>query len=206
MLPRAIRRDPAPARHRVRTFEIRVGNTQQRDPFGDRDPERISLKRGAVFAALRRHGREHDRRAACGGRGIRAREGLVDDRPQRGVIGAVGGREAPAAVVDHAEADATIARARDRLDLAVAHRDRLELALDVARVRVRRSAPRAEVDEIGELRSEGGHRPKIVSETAARPGKRRLCFSSEQNGARDDQCVRDERARVPTALRRHGCE
>src|SRR5687768_11289307 len=52
MLARAIRGYASASRHRVRTFEIRVGRAQQRDALGQRDSEWIALKRGPVFAAL----------------------------------------------------------------------------------------------------------------------------------------------------------
>jgi len=121
MLERAVRGDASAARHRVRTFELRVGRTQQRDALRERDGERIARERGPIFAALRRDRREHHRRRARAGRGLGAREGLVDHSAQGHLVGAIGRRETPGALVDDTEADTPVARARDRFDLAIAN-------------------------------------------------------------------------------------
>src|SRR5581483_3808246 len=98
---------------------------------------------------LRRDRRERDRRRTRARRSVRAAEGLFDEAPHRRLAGAVGRGEAPGTPVDDAETDAAIGRARDRLDLAIAHRYGLVLALDRSRVRVRGAASRGELDEFG---------------------------------------------------------
>ncbi len=157
MLARAICGHAPAARNRRRTFEIRVGLPQQGDALREWHRERIALERGPVFAALWRDRREHDRGRARARRGLGPREGLVDDTAQGHLVGAVGRGETPGPLVNDAEADAPVARARDRFDLAVTHRDRVVFALDVARVGVIRAASRSKVDKLRQLGVALGH-------------------------------------------------
>jgi len=66
------------------------------------------------------------------------------------------------------KADAAVARPRDRFDLAVANGDGLVLALDPARVGVGSASPRAEIDEVRQLRVALGHARRLVSGTCRR--------------------------------------
>ena len=166
MLVGAVRGDAATAGHGVRSLELRVGGAEQRDAFGERDRERIARERGAVLAPLRCDRRQRDRRGARACGGFRACERFVDDGPQRHVVGAVGGGEAPGAPMEDAKTDAAVARPRDRLDLAVANGDRLVLALDATRVSVCRAPSRAEIDKVHQVGVALGHARRLVSGTS----------------------------------------
>ncbi len=151
MLARAVRGDTPAARHRMRTFQVGVGGPQQRDPLGYRTAN--GSRSSVVRYSPRCGGDRRERHLArpCARRGLGTRKGLVNDGAERRHVDAIGRGEAPRAPVHDSEADAAITRSRDRFDLAIAHGDGLEFALDVPRVGVSRAPPRAELHEIRQL-------------------------------------------------------
>src|SRR5438309_8960062 len=106
------------------------------DTLGERDGKRIAFEGRAVLTALRRDRRELHAAALDGCRGLRAAESLINESAQRRLIRAIGRRESPGSLMDHAKAEASIGSAGHGLHRAILHADRFVLSFDGSRVRV----------------------------------------------------------------------